>query len=393
VRPRPTIRLRLTALYAGLFLLCGAVLLGLAYGVVREAFAPRVEAVATPAPTRGAVARAERPAEVERRVRAEEAARDERALRDVLVRFGAVLGLLTVGSVGVGWLAAGRALAPVSRIAATARRVSGRRLDERIALDGPTDELKELADTFDAMLDRLEAAFRSQRRFVADASHELRTPLAVIRAELEELEDTGPLPPDRQAMLVGARRAAARCERLIASLLTLARSEAELERRVPVDLAALTREALAGARGAPPPDMVVEAELGPAEARGDPVLLESLVVNLVENAVRHNVPRGRLRVATRQGGGWAQLVVENSGPPVDPREVEALFAPFARPEASRGIAEGSGLGLSIVRAVAAAHGGAVAAVPRDGGGLVVTVRLPVPELTVGEQGPDHHRDH
>ena len=244
MRPRPTIRLRLTAWYAALFLACGAVLLGLAYVVVREEFEPQVERRVAPGVPGEVVARAaERAADLERRIREEERRRDEEALRDVLAWFAGALGLMTVGSVGIGWLVAGRALAPVSRITATARRVSGRRLDERIGLDGPRDELRELADTFDAMLGRLDAAFASQRRFVANASHELRTPLAIIRAELEELEESAPAGPDVPAMLANARRAAARSERLLGSLLMLARSEGELRRR-PVDLAALVRQAL-----------------------------------------------------------------------------------------------------------------------------------------------------
>ncbi len=386
---RPTIRLRLTAWYAAMFLACGAVLLGLSYFVVREEFEPQVqrrpatqvERGAAPDRDGGVIAPAERPAVVERRVREEERRRDEEALADVLGWFAAVLGLLTVGSVGIGWLVAGRALAPVSRITETARRVSGQSLHERIALDGPRDELKELADTFDAMLARLDTTFESHRRFVANASHELRTPLAIMRAELEELAESGPLRADQQAMLANARRSATRSERLIASLLTLARSEGELQRRAPVDLGALVRQALEAERCAPADGVRIGADLRPAEVAGDPILLESLVVNLIENGLRHNLAGGQLHVTTRSDGdgeGEGELVVTNTGPVLDPDDVHRLFDPFARPDRSRARPDrGFGLGLSIVRAVATAHGGAVAALPRAGGGLTVTVRLPV----------------
>ena len=383
---RPTIRLRLTAWYAAIFLSSGAVLLGASYFVVREQFEPQIER-RPPEPQGerragagrdgGVIAPAERPADIERRVREEERRRDEEALGDVLGWFAAVLGVMTVGSVGIGWLVAGRALAPVSRITETARRVSGESLHQRIALDGPRDELKELADTFDAMLARLDTTFESQRRFIANASHELRTPLAIIRAELEELAESGPLRVDQQAMLANARRAATRSERLIGSLLTLARSEGELERRTPVDLASLVGQALNAERASPVDGVEIRADLRAAQVAGDPVLLESLVINLIENGLRYNRAGGQLQVTTRRDGE-VELVVSNTGPVLDPDGVDRLFDPFARPDRSRAIGDGGfGLGLSIVRAVAAAHGGGVAAVPREGGGLTVTVRLPV----------------
>ena len=382
MRPRPTIRLRLTVWFAAIFLLCGAALLAAGYTVVRGEFGPGLAPRAVPSGAPGAgslVSRAERPAQVERRVREEVRRRDEEGLREVLGWFAAILGAATVASVAAGWLVAGRALAPVSRITETARTVSGRRLHERIGLAGPHDELKELADTFDAMLSRLDATFESHRCFVANASHELRTPLAIIRAELEELAEAPASAAERQVMVANARRAAARSDRLIASLLALARSEGELQQQAVVDLADLVRRALASERGAAGDDVRVGLDLRPAVVAGDPILLESLVVNLVENGLRHNRPGGHLHVATRVCGE-ALLSVANTGPPVEPGEVERLFEPFARRGRPRGGAqEGFGLGLSIVRAVATAHGGTVAATAPASGGLAVVVRLPAAE--------------
>lgn len=376
MRLRPTIRLRLTAWYAAIFLACGAVLLGASYVVVHERFEPQVERRVAPERDGGTIAPAEQPADVERRVRAEERRRDEEALRDVLGWFAAILGLVTVGSVAIGWWVAGRALAPVSCITQTARRVSGQSLHERIALDGPRDELKELADTFDAMLARLDTAFASQRRFVANASHELRTPLAIIRAELEELVETGPLHSDQQEMLANARRAASRSERLVASLLTLARSEGELSQRTPVDLACVVRHALTAERCAAAEGVQISSDLRPAEVAGDPILLESLVINLIENGLRYNRPGGGLRVSVRRGDA-VELVVSNTGPLLDAGDVDGLFDPFVRPDHSRARSDGGfGVGLSIVRAVTAAHDGSVTAKAREAGGLAVTVRLP-----------------
>jgi signal transduction histidine kinase len=257
-------------------------------------------------------------------------------------------------------------------VAASARADRG--LHERIALAGPRDEIKELADTFDDMLERLDRSFDGQRRFVANASHELRTPLAINRALVEVAVSRANASADIQQLGDTLLAVNARHERLIDGLLVLADSETEVTDASDVDLRDVAAHVLdqCAADG-----LAVRRELGPAPTHGDPVLLERLVQNLVENAVRHNVSGGWLSVSSRVGAGHAELTVTNTGPAVAPYDIDAIFEPFRRLGGDRVRSErGFGLGLSIVRAVARAHGGEVTAAPRDGGGLVVTVRLP-----------------
>ncbi len=281
----------------------------------------------------------------------------------------------------LGWLLAGRTLRPLTQITATARRVADRNLHERIGLSGPRDELRELADTFDDMLARLDAAFDGQRRFVANASHELRTPLAVNRTVLEVAMARPGAPTELVRLGETLLEVNARHERLIDGLLLLARSEQAVSDPVPVDLAdvaARVHEQFAGeARG-----LTFERSGTPAPTTGDPVLLERLAQNLVENAIRHNVAAGRVTVTTGSEAGRALLTVTNTGPVVPAYEVAGLFEPFRRLTDRVGSARGTGLGLSIVRSVARAHGGDVAAHPNPGGGLVVEVSLP-PDLSRG----------
>ncbi|MFF3839506.1 ATP-binding protein [Streptomyces sp. NPDC001930] len=263
-------------------------------------------------------------------------------------------------AVVVGWWTAGRVLRPVHEMTARAARLSERNLHDRIAVTGPDDELKELGDTIDALLGRLETAFDSQRRFIANASHELRTPLATQRAAIQVgLDDSCDV---RQVLLDSNRRS----ERLIDGLLLLARSERGLAEREDVRLGELAEEEWADAH--------VVADGG--VVRGSRVLLGQLVRNLVANAVAYNVPDGT--VGVRAEGGV--LTVTNTGPVVPPDEVAGLFEPFRRGEGRDRMGPGAGLGLSIVRSIAEAHGGRVRAVARgagEGGGLVVTVTLPV----------------
>ena len=261
----------------------------------------------------------------------------------------------------------------------TARRLSESNLHERIALDGPEDELKELADTFDAMLARLEAAFEAQRRFVADASHELRTPLAIMRAEVDvTLADPNATPAELRAMAETVRDATRRSEALIDSLLVLARSDSAAIATEPIDLATLARAAAerisadAAAR-----KLEIELALEPAIVGGDRSLLERLVGNLVENAVRHNTDGGWITIETKRDGDLAMLRVANPGTQLNAEDVDALFDRFHRADETRAWgAPGFGLGLSIVAAVVSAHQGRVHAESLPAGGLAVTVELP-----------------
>ncbi|NUS12730.1 MAG: HAMP domain-containing histidine kinase [Streptomyces sp.] len=289
------------------------------------------------------------------------------------------LGVTALIAIAVGWWAGKRALRPVHAMTAKARQISEHSLDQRIGLDGPDDELKRLADTFDDLLGRLDAAFDSQRRFVANASHELRTPLAVQRAAIQ-IGLEGEPGPEELAYVRGELLAAnRRSERLIDGLLLLAHSDRGLEHREPVDMAAVVADELVTlteeAR-----DARVEVRVagsGPAPLRGDPVLLGHLVGNLLRNAVRHNHPGGCVEVSVTPGA----LTVRNTGPHVPADQVQRLFEPFRRGtrERTRGparTAPGSGLGLSIVRSIAHAHGGTVTAEPVPDGGLLVRAALP-----------------
>ncbi|GIF47009.1 signal transduction histidine kinase [Asanoa ferruginea] len=302
----------------------------------------------------------------------------QRTLNSLLTRGGVAVGVVTVLGVWVGWLMAGRTLRPLTQITATARRVADRNLHERIGLSGPRDELRELADTFDDMLARLDASFDGQRRFVANASHELRTPLAVNRTLVEVAMGRPGAPPELVDLGATLLEVNARHERLIDGLLTLARSEQAVADPVAVDLAEVAARVHeqfgADARGA-----ALSFDLGgaPAPTAGDPVLLERLAQNLVENAIRHNVAAGWVTVTTRSSADHAVLTVANTGPVVPAVEVAGLFEPFRRLTDRVGSAHGTGLGLSIVRSVARAHGGDVTAQPRAGGGLVVDVTLPL----------------
>ncbi|MBH0776905.1 HAMP domain-containing protein [Nocardia sp. NEAU-351] len=291
------------------------------------------------------------------------------------------LGAVGVAAGGLGWALAGRALAPLQRITATARRVADRSLHERIALRGPDDEIKDLADTFDAMLERLDHAFDGQRRFVANASHELRTPLTINRTLIEVALDDPDATEHLRALGATLLEVNRRHERLIDGLLVLAGSEQRLTTTVRVDLAGTARQAIAisgddAARGR----IEIRAEIAAAEVRGDPLLLERLAQNLIDNAVRYNRTDGWVTVRVGVDGDRATLSVENTGPLVPAFEVDGLFEPFRRLATAERLAEtsarGAGLGLSIVRSVAHAHGGAVRARARPEGGLIVTVDLP-----------------
>jgi signal transduction histidine kinase len=289
--------------------------------------------------------------------------------------------IVVIGTTG-GYLLAKQALRPIAKLTATARQLSTENLDQRISLGGPDDELRELADTFDEMLGRLDAAFDSQRLFVANASHELRTPLSVMRTELEvTLADPDADAEELRRMGEVLVQATERAQRLVNSLLTLARLQAvergELEVREPVNLANLVPGVLdAVAAEADAKHINVESEIEVADAMGDPGLLERLIGNLVENAIRHNVPDGWLRVTTGQTAERVWLHVSNGGAVIAANDVDTLFQPFRRGGRVRTATRGAGLGLAIVRLIVDAHHGRLQAAAPPFGGLAIRIELP-----------------
>jgi signal transduction histidine kinase len=415
--------LRLTVLYVGLFLALAACLLVITYLLVAQQLPGTLSvrsitgggtgagtsqeivtggtagtsAITACAPSQdGTPPTAAQMTACSKAAQAEAAGLRRDTLDQLLIESGIAFGIMAVVSVGLGWLMAGRVLRPLRTITAAARRISARSLHQRIAMTGPDDELKELGDTFDQLLGRLDASFRAQRQFVANASHELRTPLARQRTLLEVALR------DRQATNASLRLACERAlvageqqERLITALLTLARGERGLDAFEPFDLGAVAAGALdarrdeAQARG-----VTVTADLGPAPALGDPRLAEQLAANLADNAIRYNVPGGLVEITAGRREDRAFLAVTNTGPVIPPDQLGRLFQPFQRLAQGR-IAEGRhanqgglGLGLAIVSAIAAAHGAALHAVTRAAGGLAVEVVFPPPPrsplLQVGE---------
>ena len=411
---RPTVRLKLTMIYGGLFLLAGALLLALNYALVRNSLGPapnvgltfvagppagampgtgavrvfigeRGEAIGAITKATGPVGILPEPITADGRkvsdvLQERITAYRNRTLHELVVKSLQGLGVMAVLSVGFGWAVAGRVLAPLHRMTATARKLSEENLHERIALDGPDDELKELADTFDAMLGRLESAFDSQKRFVANASHELRTPLSIIRTEVDvALANPDATPDELRRMGEVVRRATERSQALIDGLLLLARSDRGPAALAPVDLATLAEEAVAQAAAeAAAARVEIRTRLDAAPTNGDDALLGRLAGNLVENAIRHNEPGGRVDVVTGAApdAGEVRLAVINSGAVIDSADVDGLFEPFRRLGPDRITGRGAGLGLSIVRSVTVAHGGRIAARPRPEGGLVVEIYLP-----------------
>jgi signal transduction histidine kinase len=300
----------------------------------------------------------------------------------LLLWSGLALGLMAVVSAVLGWLMAGRALAPVRTMTARARKITEENLHERLALAGSDDELKELADTFDGVLDRLQGAFEAQRRFVANASHELRTPLTLGRTTIEvALADPNADASSLRRACEAVLAAGEQQERLISGLLTLARSNRGLELAEPLDLRDTVDAALEGLESSAAPvarGLRIESDLTPAPLDGDPRLIERLVANLLDNAVRHNVEDGWLSVATStEDDGRATLTVANGGAPIAPEDVPRLLEPFRRGGVDRTTrADGYGLGLSIVAAIADAHGAGLHATPLPDGGLEVVVSFP-----------------
>jgi signal transduction histidine kinase len=373
--PRRTARLRLTVLYAGaVFLACGATVLALTYALY--SLLGRYPQVTMRENGKEVPVTTGQPGVGIRVSGLGQIALDR---QQVLIAAGIALAVIAVAAVAIGWLIAGRVLRPLRTITASARRISASSLHERLALHGPDDELKELADTLDNLFTRLEASFDAQRRFAANASHELRTPLTRERALLQvTLADPDATTGTWQA--VGRELLASNAEQelLIEALLTLASSEAGTGERERVDLAAVTSAALAGARTAVSRQgLHVQATIQPAVLDGDSLLVQQLVTNLIDNAVRYNIPGGDIQVTTRTSPAGAVLSVTNSGPVVPDAEADRLFQPFQRlgPRPARRDG-GHGLGLSIVRAIATAHAATITAQPRPGGGLAIDVTFP-----------------
>ncbi len=390
VRPllRPTIRIRLTLLYGGMFLIAGILLLSIIYLFTAQSLTDSVARLpfkiveGRVLPTTAECVLPDKGTGEQFNAAVSICLRHQTdlALQDLLRRsLFALLGLSII-AFAFGYAMAGRVLSPLGRITRTARQVAGSDLARRIELDGPDDELKELADTFDEMLDRLERAFTAQQRFVANASHELRTPLAINRTLLEvHLSDPG-APVELQQLGKTLLATNERSEQLVEGLLLLARSDNQIVERKPVDLAEVAERAVdqvhaeAEARG-----VEMRGERPPVVVQGNGVLLERIALNLLQNAVRYNVPEGGwVEVTTEAQHGQAVLVVSNTGPVVPAYEIDNLFEPFRRLRQERtGSDKGVGLGLSIARSVARAHGGRISAEPREGGGLVMRVTLPI----------------
>ena len=417
--PRPTVRLRLTLLYGSLFLVAGALLLGITYGLAAKNVSDSAKQVfvlkgalirAAPGPGGSPKAAQQsgtvssrvvpyfaqgganvttalpaglpaklRPTAEALQVAANESVHQVRKsqLSALLTESAIALVIMAFVSIGLGWLVAGRVLAPVRMMNARVRQITEHSLHERLALSGHDDELKELGDTFDELLARLERAFESQRLFVANASHELRTPVTVERAlvevaladpdaTLESLRDTC-----GRVLVAGQQQ-----ERTIEALLTLARSQRGVLVREPVDLAAVAAEVVNGAER---DGIRIESQLEPAATLGDQGLIERLVANLLDNAIHHNLPGGWARVSTAVSDGYPTLTVTNSGAVIPSQETERLLEPFRRLNGDRTRhGDGVGLGLSIVGAISTAHAAELEIAAPPGGGLAVTVAFPAP---------------
>jgi signal transduction histidine kinase len=385
------VRLRLAAIYTGVFLVVGIALIAITYSLLSQqlnsllsqqlnAFAP-AWTIPSPGTTTG---QTQNVWHVFSPGQEAELIAHQRAvtLHQLVVQAAIALALTTALAAAVGWFASARALRPLRSVTATAHRLSQRNLDERIALRGPRDEIKELADTFDEMLGRLAAAFDAQRKFVANASHELRTPLTRLRALIDvSLADPDAAAAALRTMAERVQVAAEDQEWLIDGLLTLAQGERGLDCAQPIDLADLVRSILpATASCHPGPHQPqVLTELGPAATSGDRDLLARLVANLIDNALSYNIADGWVRIRTGYQDGLATLQVTNTGPVLPAEVVPMLLEPFRRQvpdRTSTSTRRGSGLGLSIVAAITDAHGGTIDLAAQEGGGLQITVGLP-----------------
>jgi signal transduction histidine kinase len=384
--PRRTVRLRLTALYGVLFLASGAGLLAITNVLARSWDSPPFAIPASPGHgPYGGRGLASASVSAQARELGSVVAREHAAdFGHLLAESAIALSVMAAVSVALGWLVAGRVLRPLRQMTAAARAISADSLDARLAVPGPGDELKDLGDTIDALLDRLQAAFDAQRQFVASASHELRTPLTVSRTVLQmALTDPHPTLAGYRAVCEDALEAGEHQEQLIEALLTLARGQRGLDRRERLDLATITRQALdaqepdAAARG-----LTLTASISAAPVAGDARLLGRLVANLVDNAIRHNVPGGQVDIQVSAADGSPALRISNTGPVVPADQISRLLQPFQRLHGGRPADnDGLGLGLSIVTAIATAHHAALTVSPGPRGGLDITITFPLATRT------------
>jgi signal transduction histidine kinase len=378
-RPARTARLRLTALHGGLFLLCGVVLLGLLFLLFTWTTGKLPQVNLPPVPASAAQAAKEaRTAMLAGKIVASD--RDQLLINSIIA-----LGIVAVIAVALGWLAARRVLRPLSTITATARRISASSLRERLNLPGPRDELKDLGDTLDDLFARLETSFEAQRRFVANASHELRTPLTMMRTALD-VATCKPHPTGQDVTILAAkmRRGLDQADRLLESFLMLARAQnGSFTGEATVSLGQLASAALAErSQAIAAMRLTIEQAGQDVAVAGSEILLTRMVGNVIDNAVRHNQPGGRIQITTQADGARARLTVETGGRILDAGEIRELAQPFRRLAPDRtGSDNGTGLGLSIVAAVAATHHGTLDLQARPQGGLGVIIELPAAAQT------------
>ncbi len=389
--PRRTVRLRLTALYGALFLICGAALLTITNLLARSWPWPKPAALVAPVGSRVGRLCTVTPhpsCYTPAQLQAQAAAAHAAALNQLLAESAIALAVMAVISAALGWLVAGRVLRPLREMTAAARAISAEDLSGRLAVPGPDDELKDLGDTIDGLLGRLETAFAAQRRFAANASHELRTPLAMMRTSLDvAVAKPGPVPPALKVLAGKLREGLDQADHLVENLLLLARAQhGAIDDQDTFPLGALVAGAIdsrAGLIGSLGLEVRQSVPDGPGTlVTGNPVLLAQMTANLVDNAVRHNHPGGWFRIEITRDGPVVRLLVENGGPVLDPGTVATLTQPFRRLGTDRtGSATGSGLGLSIADAIAIAHGGTLCLQARQDGGLQAIVDLPATAST------------
>jgi len=394
--PARTARLRLTLLYGALFLATGAGLLALIYLGVNHTSSGTSRSsgsLGSSGSAQQSATATQTHSQPGSQVFLQRHSQPPSDLHHLLVWSAIALVVMTLVSIPLGYYIAGRVLKPLRAITSTARAISARNLQERLALTGPDDEFKMLGDTLDGLLARLQTAFDAQRHFVANASHELRTPMTVERSLLQvALADPNPTVDSLLATCEQALVASDQQQHLIEGLLTLASSESGLDHQEPIDLAQLVAQALLS----PLSDidrlhLDLTTTLQPASTEGDPRLIERLIANLIENAIRHNTLQGHVQITTGTRDQHAFLTVTNSGPVISPSEVQRLFQPFQRLNGARTRHNnGYGLGLSIVQAIATAHHATITTHAQPDGGLAIEVSFPRsdrPRDRVGRQIP------